>query len=92
MKTYAINLTTVTKSTDIYERVSVNKFPIIVRCKTENELKDYLSTEDTKEYVKKLIRTQKLFDESEWFIRSIYPDGMVYEQTIPIKDLLSIEF
>lgn len=92
MKTYAINLTTITKSTDIYERVSVNKFPIIVRCKTENELKEYLSSEQTNNYIKENIRTQKLFNEASWYIRSVYQDGSVYELVWDVKDLNKVSY
>ena len=45
MKTYAVNLVVDTKNTDIYDKVALNKFPIIIKCKTESELKDILSQE-----------------------------------------------
>jgi hypothetical protein len=92
MKTYAINLVTSTKSTDIYDKVAVNKFPIIVRCKTESELKDILNTEQSNEFVKNMIRTQKLFDESQWRIRSIYPDGKVHELIWEVKDINNVTY
>ena len=60
MKTYAINLVTDTKHTDIYDKVALNKFPIIVRCKTESELKDMLISAGTVGFVKNMIRTHFL--------------------------------
>lgn len=87
MKTYAINLVTDTKTTDIYDKVALNKFPIIVRCKTESELKDILSSEETNEFVRRNIRTKTIFDASVWMIRSIYPDGEVRELSWGVPEL-----
>lgn len=92
MKTYAINLTTCTKTTDIYDKVAVNKFPIIVRCKTESELKDILSSEDTNGFVKHMLRTQKLYNDAEWCIRSVYSDGSVYELNWKVSDINIVSY
>ena len=40
MKTYAINLCTDTKNTDRYDKVAVNKFPMLIRCEDLDTLKD----------------------------------------------------
>ena len=92
MKTYAINLTTCTKTTDLYDKVAVNKFPIIVRCKTEDELKQLLSSQETENYVRSMLRTKKLFDESQWCIRSVYPDGSVYELCWDVSSINNITY
>lgn len=78
MKTYAINLTTCTKTTDLYDKVAVNKFPIIVRCKTEDELKRFLSSTETENYIRSMLRTKRLFDEAQWCIRSVYQIGRAH--------------
>ena len=67
MKTYAVNLVVDTKTTDIYDKVALNKFPIIVQCKTESELKDILSNDDTFEFVKQLIKSKRVY-ESAMFV------------------------
>ena len=92
MKTYTINLVVDTKNTDIYDKVALNKFPIIVRCKTEAELKDMLASESTKEFIKEHIKSKKVFDSAMWNIRSIYPDGAVRELVWEIDELISIGF
>lgn len=92
MKTYAINLVTDTKHTDIYDKVALNKFPIIVRCKTESELKDMLISAGTVGFVKNMIRTQRLFDAAYWMIRSIYKNGEVREIVWKVSDLVSIDY
>ena len=92
MKTYAINLVTSTKNTDLYEKVAVNKFPIIVICKTEDELKQFLSSKESNDYVKRMLRTKKLYEESQWCIRSVYPDNSIRELIWNVSEINNIEY
>lgn len=71
MKTYAINLTVDTKTTDLYDQVAVNKYPIIVLCEDEQELWNQLATEATEIWIKQNVRTQRLFDSAYFHIREI---------------------
>lgn len=92
MKIYTLNLVVDTKNTDIYDKVALNKYPIVVQCKTEDELKRFLSTTETAEFVKSLIKSQRVYDTAEWKIRDIYPNGEVRELTLDVSELLSIEY
>jgi hypothetical protein len=76
MKTYAVNLVVDTKNTDIYDKVALNKFPIIIKCKTEAELKDILSQELAQKFIQDHIKSQRVFDSAEWFIRCIYEENV----------------
>ena len=71
MKIYAINLTVDTKSTDLYDQVAVNKYPIIALCKDEHDLWEKLSSQDTINWVRSNIRTQHLFNTAYFHIRAI---------------------
>lgn len=71
MKTYAVNLTVDTKTTDIYDQVAVNKYPIIVLCKDEEELWNKLSHPNTINWIKQNVRTKRLFDTAFFHIREI---------------------
>ena len=71
MKTYAINLTVDTKTTDLYDQVAINKYPVIVLCKNEQELWEKLSSQDTINWVRSNIRIQRLFDNAYFYIREI---------------------
>lgn len=71
MKIYAINLTVDTKTTDLYDQVAINKYPIIVLCKDEQELWSKLATEETEIWIKHNVRTQRLFDSAYFHIREI---------------------
>ena len=68
---YAVNLTVDTKTTDLYDKVAVNKFPAIVICNNEDELWEKLSTETTGKWIKSNIRTKHLFDTAYFHIRAI---------------------
>ena len=92
MEIYAINLVVDTKNTDIYDKVALNNFPIIVQCKTEAELKSILASDDTKEFIKRYIKSKRVFDSALWKIRSIHPNGDVHEMVWEIDDLISIDF
>jgi hypothetical protein len=76
MKTYAVNLVVDTKNTDIYDKVALNKFPIIIKCKTESELKDILSQELAQKFIQDHIKSQRVFDSAEWFVRCIYENDV----------------
>ena len=74
MKIYAVNLTVDTKTTDIYDQVAVNKYPVIVLCKDEKELWDKLSHIDTINWIRQNVRTKRLFDTVYFHIREINND------------------
>jgi hypothetical protein len=74
IKIYAVNLVVDTKNTDIYDKVALNKYPIIIRCKNEAQLKELLASEEIMGFVQKVIKSQRVFDSAEWMIRSIYSD------------------
>lgn len=76
MKTYAVNLVVDTKNTDIYDKVALSKFPIIIKCKTESELKDILSQELAQKFIQDHIKSQRVFDSAEWFVRCIYENDV----------------
>lgn len=86
MKTYAINLIVDTKNKEVYDKVALNKFPIIIQCKTEAELKDILSSKTTIEYVNKMIKAVKVLETAEWMIRSVYENGEVRELIFKVTD------
>ena len=74
MKTYAVNLTVDTKTTDLYDQVAINKYPIIVLCKDEQALWEKLSNQDTSNWIRTNVKTQRLFDSAYFHIREIIGD------------------
>lgn len=88
MKLYAINLVVDTKNTDIYDKVALNKFPIIAKCKTEDELKDVLSADETVSFIKHNIKSKRVYDTALWMIRGINDNGEIEEKIWSVNDLL----
>lgn len=84
---FAINLTVDTKTTDLYDQVAVNKYPIIVICDDEKELWEKLSSSSTIAWVRKNVRTNKLFDSAYFYIRGIN-DAEVTEFTWKANSLI----
>lgn len=91
MRIYAVNLTVDTKTTDLYDKVAINKFPIIVICNNEEELWDKLSTEDTSNWVRQNVKTKRLFDTAYYHIREIF-NGNVKDICWKVDSLITIEY
>ena len=87
MNNYIINLVVDTKNTDIYDKVALNKYPIIVSCKDEDELRKILSSDNSKNYIKKHIKSQKVYDTAEWFIRHFISFDNTDEIRIKLTEL-----
>lgn len=68
---FAVNLTVDTKTTDLYDKVAINKYPVIVICNDEQELCEKLSSENTGKWIKENIRTKHLFESAFFHIRGI---------------------
>lgn len=68
---FAVNLTVDTKTTDLYDKVAVNKYPVIVICNDEKELWEKLSSESTAKWIKENIRIKRIFDTAYFHIRGV---------------------
>lgn len=91
MKIYTINLCTDTKNTDRYDKVAVNKFPIIMKCSDIDELKKYLGNEETANYVKSMLKQKHLYESAVFYIREI--DGnSINELTLSVVELMKINY
>ena len=87
--TYVVNICVDTKSTDIYDKVAINKFPIILSCK-ESQLRVVLGNDDFKNYIHQHISKQ-LFDNAQFYIRIIDDNGIYGDEEslkINIKDII----
>jgi hypothetical protein len=91
MKIYAVNLTVDTKTTDIYDKVAVNKYPVVVICKDEKELWEKLSSQDTKDGVRSNIRTKHLYDSAFFYIREIH-SGNVKDLCWKVDSLIEMVY
>ena len=91
MKIYAINLTVDTKTTDIYDKVAVNKYPVIVMCNDEHELWNQLSSQDTANWVRSNIRYQHIFDTAYFNIRE-FDNNNITEHCWKVDSLIKMVY
>lgn len=70
MKTYALNITVTTKTTDIYDMVAINKHPILIHCSNEDKLKEILNKDNVKNYIKEHVSKQ-LYETAKYYIRVV---------------------
>lgn len=89
MKIYCINLCTDTKNTDRYDKVAVNKYPIIIRCDSLDDLKKHLSSNETSDFIKKLLKQKHLYENSVFYIREI-DKNMINEFCLDVVSLNNI--
>ena len=78
MNTYVINICVNTKTTDLYDKVAVNKFPLLISCEDETRLTEILASQDVVSYVKMLI-SKHLYDNAQYYIVRIDGDGLYNE-------------
>jgi hypothetical protein len=91
MNTYAVNLTVDTKTTDLYDQVAVNKYPVIVICKDRDELWQWLKSQDTVNWVRANIRTQHLYDSAYFYIREII-ENEIYDIQWKVNSLIDMTY
>ena len=91
MNIYAVNICTDTKNTDRYDKVAVNPYPIIV-VGNENDLINHLSSECSKDYIKRLFRIKTLYDNGVFRIRCVDKDYYVREFEWDIPKICEINY
>lgn len=91
MITYAINLCTDTKNTDRYDKVAVNKYPVLIKCKNDDVLREILSNNETNEFVKEHIKLKHLYENSVFYIRRIEKNNIKDFYWI-VKEIVKVNY
>lgn len=91
MKIYAINLCTNTKNTDRYDKVAVNKFPMLIRCENFDALKSILESDETSQFIKDLLKQKHLYETAVFYIREI-DKNTINEFCLNVIELNKIEY
>ena len=91
MKMYVINLCTDTKNTDRYDKVAVNKFPMLVRCKDIDKLKEVLGDKKTSDFIKENLKQKHLYETAVFYIREI-DKNEVNEFCLDVIELNKIDY
>lgn len=90
MKIYTINIVTSTKNKELYERVAVNEYPLVIRCTNEDRLKEILK--DRVEYIRQILKTETLYNHAVYMIRELTLNERceIRDFEIPVKDIVLI--
>lgn len=91
MITYVINLCTDTKNTDRYDKVAVNKYPMIIRCENIDKLKEYISNQKIMLFIKEHLKHKHLYETAVFYIRSIN-NNKINEFCWNVPEIIQIEY
>lgn len=84
---YAINICVSTSGHDRYDKVAINKYPIVV-IGTEEMLNQTLSSEQVAKYIEKNIPNTDVRSTAEFFIREIVGESESKTFSIPITKVI----
>lgn len=93
MKIFVINIVTTTKNKELYEKVAVNEYPLIIHCSDSDRLKDILSQRNN--YIKNILKTETLYNHAIYMIREIIFNGVTYDYNdfkINVKDITHVDY
>lgn len=78
--TYALNIVTKPKSGDLYEEVAVNAAPLIIRCDSEERLREIVKTnEKLHQHIIDSLKTTALIENGHLCARAIEePEKIIY--------------
>lgn len=90
LESYSINICVATAGHDRYDKVSINKFPMIVLGR-ESDLRAQLSSPTLYSYIKENIRTRGIYETAEFYIMHLRRDNTADKMIIPVKELVKID-
>ena len=90
---YTINIVTVTKSTDLYDAVAVNKFPMLIQCDPD-EFESILQQDSMVEFCKANIKSKNLYDHAKFYVRMIDDenDSTPEENILDVNKYIKINY
>ena len=91
---YTLNIVTVTKSTDLYDAVAVNKYPLVMMCESE-EFETFLKSEQMQVFCKQCIKSKNLYDHAKFYIRVIddnTENAQIQNLMLNVRDYIEIKY
>jgi hypothetical protein len=86
---FAVNICVATAGHDRYDKVAINKYPIVI---TSGELTEVLASNSIKTLISTVIKTRDVYNSAEFYVMAIDNDKLVYKKEIPVRDLIALEF
>lgn len=90
LESYSINICVATAGHDRYDKVAINKHPMIVLGR-ESDLRNQLRSETVRGYIKNNIRSKEIYDSAEFYIMHLKRDNTVDKLVIPVSELVAID-
>lgn len=87
LESFSINLCVPTLGHDRYDKVAINKFPIIVLGR-KSDLIHMLQSDDIKDWVASTIKDPDLFKEAEWCIQHLKRDNTAEKIRYNLRDFM----
>ena len=90
LESYSINICVATAGHDRYDKVAINKYPMVVLGR-ESDLKNQLRSDAIRSYIKTNIRSKEIYDTAEFYIMHLKRDNTVDKFVIPVPELVRID-
>ena len=90
LESYSINICVATAGHDRYDKVAINKHPMVVLGR-ESDLKNQLRSDTIKAYIKANIRSKEIYDTAEFYIMHLKRDNTADKFVIPVSELVQID-
>ena len=84
---FAINICVATSGHDRYDKVAINKHPIVV-IGTKEMLRETLTSSQVEAYIKKSIPNQEVRSTAEFFVREILNESESKTFSIPVTKII----
>ena len=90
LESYSINICVATAGHDRYDKVAINKYPMIVLGR-ESDLKNQLQSDTVRAYILTNIRSKEIYDSAEFYIMHLRRDNTVDKLIIPVSEMVRID-
>lgn len=89
LESYSVNICVPTAGHDRYDKVAINKYPMIILGR-ESDLKNQLGSDQIMRYIKENIKTKEIYESAVFYVMHPKRDNTVDRFTIPVPELVSI--
>ena len=90
LESYSINICVATAGHDRYDKVAINKYPVVVLGR-ESDLKTQLQSDTIRSYIKTNIRSKEIYDTAEFYIMHLKRDNTADKMIIPVSELVQVD-
>lgn len=90
LESFSVNICVATAGHDRYDKVAINKYPMIVLGR-ESDIRTQLSSPQLVDYIKQNIHTKDIYKSAVFHIMHLKRDNTCTKLEIPVPELVKIE-